>query len=185
MALERDEPSWSRLMAAAQDGDRAAYERLLREIVPYIRTVAAAWHRDPDELEEIAQDVLLAVHRVRHTYDPTRPFKPWLAAIARRRAIDYLRRRARRNAVETFDEAAYETFPDPAANRVMAAFDAGERLGPALAALPEQQREAVELLKLRELSLAEAARLSGRSVAALKVNMHRALKSLRKRLAGE
>ncbi len=173
---------WSRWMAAAQEGDRAAYERLLRDIVPFIRAVVFRQHRAADRIEEVVQDVLLTVHRVRHTYDPARPFKHWLAMIARRRSIDVLRRRSRLDTHEIADDTAYETFADPAANRHLEARAAAEGLGEALAALPAQQREAVELLKLREMSLVEASKVSGRSVAALKVNVHRAIKSLRKQM---
>jgi RNA polymerase sigma-70 factor (ECF subfamily) len=183
-ALEADR-LWSELMAAAQDGDRRAYERLLREIVPFIRAVAARQHRAPDRIEEVTQDVLLTIHRVRHTYDPSRPFRHWLAAIARRRSIDALRRRLRTEAHEIADDTAYETFADPAANRVAEVSAARDGLGDAIAGLTPRQREAIELLKLRELSLAEASSLSGKSIAALKVNVHRAIKSLRQRLKGE
>ena len=176
--------AWSRLMAAAQDGDRAAYERLLREIVPFVRAVVARQHRQADRVEDVVQDVLLSVHRVRHTYDPARPFRHWLAAIARRRSIDMLRSRGRIGAVEVFDDLAYETFADPAANRDLERGQRTAGLGGAIAALPESQREALELLKLREMSLAEASRASGKSIAALKVNVHRAIKSLRARLSG-
>ena len=58
---------WSRLMAAAQDGDRACYERLLREILPLLRSIAGRWHR-PDRAEDVVQDILLTIHRVRHRY---------------------------------------------------------------------------------------------------------------------
>jgi RNA polymerase sigma factor (sigma-70 family) len=172
-------------MAAAQDGDRLAYERLLREIVPFIRAVIFGQHRTADRVEEVVPDVLLTVHRVRHTYDPARPFKRWLATIARRRSIDVLRRFSRTAANEIADETAYETFADPAANKVMEVYAATDGLSEAIAGLPEQQREAIELLKLREMSLAEASKASGRSIAALKVNVHRAIKSLRKRLTGD
>lgn len=178
------EQQWSRLMAAAQDGDRSAYERLLRDILPFIRAVVSRQHRAPDRVEEVVQDVLLSVHRVRHTYDPTRPFRHWLAMIARRRSIDALRRRTRLAAFEVADDTAYETFADPAANKAQEVYVAVDGLSDAIAALPPQQREAVELLKLREMSLAEASSVSGRSVAALKVNVHRAIKSLRKRMKG-
>lgn len=179
-----NERRWSQLMASAQDGDRVAYDRLLREIVPFIEALTGREHRAADRVEECVQDVLLTVHRVRHTYDPSRPFKPWLAAIARRRSIDLLRRRGRRSALEVSDDRAYETFADPHANRGMEVFSATEGLNEAIAVLPQQQKEAVELLKLRELSLAEASQVSGKSVAALKVNVHRAIKSLRHRLKG-
>jgi RNA polymerase sigma-70 factor, ECF subfamily len=179
------ERHWSGLMAAAQDGDRRAYERLLREIVPFVRMIARRRHASADRVEEVVQDVLLTVHRVRHTYDPNRPFSHWVAMIAQRRSIDALRRRTRRDAFEISDPAAYETFVDPGANKVVEAYAATEGLSEAVAALPPQQREAIELLKLREMSLAEASAQSGRSIAALKVNVHRAIKSLRKRMAGD
>jgi RNA polymerase sigma-70 factor (ECF subfamily) len=180
-----NEQRWLRLMTKAQEGDRIAYDRLLREIVPFIEALIAREQRALDRAQECVQDVLLTVHRVRHTYDPSRPFKPWLAAIARRHSIDLLRRRGRRSALEVSDDKAYETFADPQANRGVEVYAATEGLSEAISALPQQQREAVELLKLRELSLAEASQVSGRSAAALKVNMHRAIKALRRRLKGE
>jgi RNA polymerase sigma-70 factor (ECF subfamily) len=180
-----NEQRWSQLMARAQDGDRVAYDALLREIVPFVGAIAARMHRSQDRIEDVVQDVLLTVHRVRHTYDPSRPFKPWLAAISQRRSIDLLRRKSRRAALETSDDTAYETFPDPQANRAMEVYASTDGLNEAIKSLPQQQKEAVELLKLRELSLAEASQASGKSVAALKVNVHRAIKSLRLRLKGK
>jgi RNA polymerase sigma-70 factor (ECF subfamily) len=176
---------WSAMMAAAQAGDRVTYERLLREVVPFIRAVVQRQQRTRDRAEEVVQEVLLTIHRVRHTYDPARPFTHWLAMIARRRSIDALRRRLRTETMEVADDLAYETFADPAANRVMEAYGASEGLAEAIAGLSPPQREAIELLKLREMSLAEAAQASGRSIAALKVNVHRAIKALRQRLQGE
>ena len=176
---------WRRLMAAAQAGDRAAYERLLRQVLPFIRAIVARQHRAPDRIEDAVQDVLLTLHRVRHTYDPARPFTHWLATLARRRSIDLVRRRSRIAAVETADEAGYETFADPAANSESERRDWSGALSGALAALPERQRQAVELTKLRELSLAEAAAASGLSIGALKTNVHRAIKAMRRRLTGD
>jgi RNA polymerase sigma-70 factor (ECF subfamily) len=176
---------WSGWMAAAQAGDQASYERLLREILPFLRAIAGRWHRRADRAEDVVQDILLTVHRVRHTYDPSRPFTHWLATIAKRRAIDGLRRTGRSDRNEIFDEVAYETFSDPAANKNMGQPEHDPELMAAIAQLPETQREAVELLKLKELSLAEASSETGKSVGALKVNMHRALKSLRAALKGD
>ncbi|HXP73400.1 MAG TPA: sigma-70 family RNA polymerase sigma factor [Stellaceae bacterium] len=189
MALESDhdlarDREWSALMAAAQDGDRVAYERLLREVLPFLRALAARQHRAPDRAEDVVQDVLLTVHRVRHTYDPARPFTHWLAAIARRRSIDALRRRGRTEAAEVSDERAYETFADPRAKQEMEVRDRAGGLGPAIASLPRGQREALELLKLRQLSLAEASQASGKSIASLKVSVHRAIRALRAQLTG-
>jgi RNA polymerase sigma-70 factor (ECF subfamily) len=78
--------AWSRLMVAAQDGDRGAYERLLREILPLLHAVIERLHRDPDRIDGVIQEVLLAVHLARHTYDPARPFRHWLMAIAHRQS---------------------------------------------------------------------------------------------------
>jgi len=175
---ERDQV-WSQLMRAAQAGERAAYERLLREVTPFIRSIVRRHSNNRADIEEMVQDTLLTVHRVRHTYDPDRPFGPWLAAIASRRSIDALRRRMRLAKFEAPDEGAYETFADAAANREMEAVGSPEEVQALLRRLPPRQREALEALKLKEMSLAEASVSSGQSVTALKVNAHRALKALR------
>lgn len=188
MADDRDvarDQEWSRLMAAAQDGDRAAYEKLLRDILPFIRSIAGRWHRQSERAEDVVQDILLTVHRVRHTYDPARPFSHWLATLAKRRAIDALRRRGRTDKFEVADDDAYVTFADPAANKELASRDEAAVLKQAISSLPDGQREALELLKLRELSLAEAAKVTGKSVSALKVNVHRAIRSLRTQMRGD
>lgn len=182
---ESDEPRWARLMASAQDGNQVDYARLLREIVPMVRAVAAHHHRRPDRVDDVVQDVLLTLHRIRHTYDPARPFMPWLVAVARRRSIDALRSRSRTEAMEVRDDTSYETFADPLANREREGREAGELLAGALAALPRGQREALELVKLKEMSLVEASAVSGQSVGGLKVNVHRAIKALRAKLKGE
>jgi RNA polymerase sigma-70 factor (ECF subfamily) len=165
-------------MARAQDGDRVAYRRLLEEITPYLRSLAAR-HRVPSgEAEDVVQDILLTLHAVRHTYDPGRPFGPWLLAIARRRIADRLRRHGRIAAAETALGPEHETIVATGPN--LYAVLAGQRgLREAIERLPPGQRQAVHLLKLRELSLKEAASESGMSVGALKVASHRALKSLR------
>ncbi len=171
-------------MAAAQDGDRAAYAELLREVSPFIRALARRRFADPDRCEDVVQDVLLTLRRVRQTYDPRRAFTPWLAAIASRRCIDAIRRRTRIAAVETLEAGRYETFPDPAANKDVEAGEAHEQAAALMASLPVGQRRALELVKLQELSLADASAMSGQSVGALKVNVHRAIKALRLRLTG-
>jgi len=166
-------------MSAAQAGERAAYERLLREVTPLIRSIVRRYCSNRADIEEMVQDTLLTVHRVRHTYDPSRPFGPWLAAIASRRSIDALRRRIRVTRNETPEDGTYETFSDAAANNELEAVRSTEEVGELLRRLPARQREALEALKLKEMSLKEASVSSGQSVAALKVNAHRALKALR------
>ena len=128
------------------------------------------------------QDVLLTVHAIRHTYDPHRPFGPWLVAIARRRIIDRLRSQGRTTAREVVLDPDDEIFCAPEAN--LGEADWNKRVvWDAIERLPSGQREAVRLLKLQEMSLQQAAAVSGTSVVALKVAMHRALKNLRKMLA--
>jgi len=128
----------------------------------------------------MVQDTLLTMHRVRQTYDPRRPFSPWLGAITARRGIDGLRRRSRVARHElSADALSLETFADAAANNDIDAVRARDEVGELLRRLPARQREALEALKLKEMSLAEASAVSGQSVAALKVNTHRALKALR------
>ncbi len=169
---------WAILMAHAQDGDRSAYQRLLREITPYLRSLAARRHRDPSDIEDAVQDILLTVHAIRHTFDPTRPFGPWLVTIANRRFIDRLRRQGRRRDRETPLTPEHETFSEPRAN--LEERPDRHELEQAIDELPPMQRKAVQLLKLNEMSLKEASSASGMSVASLKVNVHRAVKNLRK-----
>ena len=82
--------NWDRMMAAAQVGDASAYRTLLAELAPWLRRYYAR-RLPPAMTEDAVQDVLLAIHEKRHTYDPSRPFGPWLAAIARYKWIDRLR----------------------------------------------------------------------------------------------
>ncbi len=176
------ELDWSICMARAQGGDREAYRRLLQDITPYVRSLAARRLLNRSDVEDAVQDVLLTVHSIRHTYDAARPFGPWLVAIARRRIVDWLRRQGRAMAREVEFDPDDETFLPPQTNIVEQA--SGERaLRKAIEQLPPGQREAIRLMKLEELSLKEAAVKSGMSIAALKVATHRALKSLRKQFA--
>lgn len=168
------------LMAAAQRGDAAAYRTLLRACLPVIAGFARAQGVRGDAVDDVVQDTLVTLHAARASYDPARPFMPWLRAITQRRAIDRLRRASRRPH-EVFDPLAYEAEVDPlpAPGAGLEARERGAALARAVAALPDGQRQAVEHLGLRELSLDETAALTGRSKNALKVNLHRALKALR------
>ena len=176
------ELDWSILMARAQDGDRGAYRRLLEEITPFLRSLAARRHRDLSDVEDAVQDVLLTLHAIRDTYDPARPFGPWLVAIANHRLIDRLRRQGRLRSRETALMPEHETFSAGQPNLCEKSLDRRE-LREAVERLPAGQRQAVRLLKLEERSLKEAAAISGMSIGSLKVATHRALKSLRKILA--
>jgi RNA polymerase sigma-70 factor (ECF subfamily) len=165
-------------MGRAQAGDQEAYRRLLQDITPYLRALASRHIRNREDIEDTVQDVLLTVHAARHTYDPSRPFGPWLVAIVNRRIVDGLRRRGRIGSHETPVETDLETFFAAEANLQEEAADA-RLVRDAIDQLPVRQRDAMRMLKLEEMSLQEAAAASGTSVAALKVATHRAMKRLR------
>jgi RNA polymerase sigma factor (sigma-70 family) len=172
-------------MAAAQAGDRFAYEALLRDCVPLARAVAVRRGVATDYVEDVVQDVLLTIHRARQTYDPSRSFTAWLCTIAERRAIDLLRRIGRQHAREVHSPLDFESFADQGARPADVSVATGGRVKEALASLPERQREAVQILVLEERSLSEAAIATRRSKGALKVNLHRALKTLRNKFGRE
>jgi RNA polymerase sigma-70 factor (ECF subfamily) len=178
------EEDWSVLMARGQDGDAQSYRLLLQGITPYLRALAHRFGLGGPDLEDAVQDVLLTIHSIRHTYDRTRPFGPWATAVARHRLLDRLRRRVRQTGRETELTEAHETFAAVETNHPELAGEAG-RLKAAIASLPEGQRRAVELLKLKEMSLKEASKATGQSETALKVSVHRAIKRLRGLMGGE
>ncbi|HHG8774596.1 TPA: sigma-70 family RNA polymerase sigma factor [Raoultella planticola] len=168
--------SWPALMAQAQAGDQRAYTRLLKALVPVIRSQIRKRIADEALVEDVIQDVLLTVHRVRHTYDPAFPFLPWLMAIIAARAIDALRRRGRYQHWEIPEETLPETATAPEPPRR----DSQEELAGYLNQLPSRQKAIVEHVHLREMSLTEAAAYHNLSVAAVKSLLHRALKNLRR-----
>lgn len=174
------------LMRSAQDGDAAAYRRLLHEITPRLRRAIRRRRNflQPCDIEDLVQEVLLSLHAVRATYDPNRPFLPWLFAIARNRMADDARRHARRAANETAAGDLAATFSVDETN-MDDAYGDPEALKRAVDGLPRGQREAIRMLKLGEMSLKEAAAVSGTGVGALKVAVHRGMNALRKTMRAE
>lgn len=172
-------------MAAAQAGDAAAYASLLRDCIPVVASVARRSGVRGDGVNDVVQETLLTIHRARATYDPARPFLAWLTAIAQRRAIDALRQTGRRSGREVYDAHAYDAYADtaPGAGVGLEQAERASRLREAVSSLPPRQREAVVRLGLAEDTLDEASRTTGRSKVALKVNLHRALKTLRAKLS--
>lgn len=182
--VSRQEAQWSTWMRAAQRGDAHAYESLLHALVPSLRGFVRHRLADPSAAEDVVQAVLLSIHRARHTWRAERPFGPWWRAIARNALIDAARRRGRRAAQEVplavdHDAIAADAAPDVA----------NEALSPdlqgALEQLSPSQREAVELLHVEELSVAEAAARAGTTPGALKVRAHRGVAVLRRLLGRE
>jgi RNA polymerase sigma-70 factor (ECF subfamily) len=164
-------PLWLR----AQDGDEAAYRQSLSLLAGRLRAyLRRRLSAQPDEVEDLVQETLLALHLQRGTYDPSLPVSAWAVAIARHKLIDVWRRRGRRDAwhdaIDDVDEALLVSEPD----------DGGARrdLAVLLNDLPEAQRQAIVLTKLEGLSVAEAAASTGASESAIKVQVHRGLKRL-------
>jgi RNA polymerase sigma-70 factor (ECF subfamily) len=175
-------PSLESLMAAAQAGDALAYDRLLRRALPLLRGIARRRMPNVAEAEDAVQDTLLTLHRLRHTYDPARPFAAWLATLCERRCVDRLRQ-ARRGAqcgLSTDDLA--EVLCDAGAEEGGPARVAAGELHAAIGALPRGQAMAIRMMKLQGMSLAEASAACGRAPSALKMATHRAMQALRARL---
>jgi RNA polymerase sigma-70 factor, ECF subfamily len=163
------------LLVRGLSGEAASYEAFLRELSAFLRAfLRGRLMRVPDEVEDLVQETLLAVHNQRHTYDAAQPLTAWVHAIARYKLIDFLRRRAGREAMNdplgdeddllaTSDEEARE------ARRDMAVL---------LAKLPDRHRLPIQHVKIEGLTVAEAAKLTGMSESAVKVGIHRGLKAL-------
>jgi len=179
-SIGTDPEKWAALMGLAQGGDSDAYRKLLVGITPYLRAIASRAHRNASDAEDTVQDVLLTLHAVRHTYDASRPFKPWLAGIARHRVIDRLRALGRASTREVALELEHEAFSAVQTSETFS-FEARD-LHAAIGSLPPQQRQAVTLLKLQEKSLKEAAAISGMTLGALKVATHRGIATLKRLL---
>ena len=161
-------PLWLR----AQSGDEVAYRQCLGMLAARLRGyLKRRLSGLPDEVEDLVQETLLALHLQRGTYDPSLPVSAWTMAIARHKLVDLWRRRGRRDDLhDDVDEQMLAAAPD----------DGGARrdLAVLLTALPDAQRQAIVLTKLEGLSIAEAASRTGASEAAIKVQVHRGLKRL-------
>lgn len=170
-------------MAAAQDGDKIAYQRLLESVAPVLQKFVYGRINQKDQIEDIVQEVLLAMHRARHSYDRTRSFSAWMFAIASHKVIDYFRSLKRRGNVVGEEEAFMDNIAidDNETDRLALR----DELDNALSKLPPKMKESVEMLKLYGYSLKEAAHLLGVSVPAVKVSAHRGYKMLRKVLESQ
>lgn len=170
-------PLWRRALA----GDDAAYALALRRVSARLRAYFARRLAGHDEVEDLVQETLLALHLQRASYDPGQPFTAWLHAIARYKLIDALRRRGRQAAWLDYHDELPEALEPADATELGAARD----LALLLAELPEVQRRAIECTKLEGLSVADAARQLGCSESSVKVSVHRGLKRLAAWMRGE
>jgi RNA polymerase sigma-70 factor, ECF subfamily len=174
------EDEWTALMRRAISGDSAAYHRLLKAIAPVLRAAARRGlgraGQPVDQSEDIVQDILLAVHLKRHTWNADAPFTPWLFAIARNKLIDALRRRGRRIFVNIDDFA--ETMPsEPVAETAPASEVAAQ-----LQSLPARQREVLQSIAVDSASIRDTATKFSMSEGAVRVALHRGLARLTAKL---
>lgn len=163
-------------MARAQQGDQTAYRHLLTQVMKSLEGYYRRRVREAENAADVLQLALLKLHLARHTYDPSRPFEPWLFAIARSVLIDYFRARGRRVAAELIsDEVFDEAAEDGGAYGRLAFREALEQL-------TAEQQEALRLMKIDGLSVEAAAKRVGVSQGNMKVRIHRALKALKRSL---
>lgn len=170
------------LFLAGRQGDAKAYHAFLQRAAGFLRAFAArrlyGW---PDEVEDLVQECLLAMHNQRHTYEPGQPLTAWAHAIARYKLIDVLRAKSVREALHEPLDDEMELFAEPAEE----AGEARRDLAGLLDGLPDKQRLPIRHVKLEGLSVAETARLTGLSESAVKVGIHRGLKVLAARIKGK
>ncbi|AMM26235.1 RNA polymerase subunit sigma [Variovorax sp. PAMC 28711] len=161
------------------DGDSAAYHAFLRRLGAHLRAFLGkrlfGW---PDEVEDLVQECLIAMHNQRHTYQLDQPLTAWVHAIARYKMIDLLRSKSIREALHDPLDDELEVFADSATD----ASDARRDLGGLLKTLPERQRLPIVHVKIEGMSVAETASLTGMSESAVKVGIHRGLKALAARM---
>ena len=156
-------------MVAAQDGNAASYRRLLSELEAWLRRYYSR-RLPPSMIDDIVQDVLVAVHEKRHTYDPSRPLNAWLGAIARYKWIDALRTLKSKATVALEEDVAVPAHDEP----VTGAWSLGNLLN----TLKPAQSEVIRLVRLEGHSIEEASQATGQSTTLVKVNIHRGLKRL-------
>lgn len=160
------------LMLAALHGDARAYRTLLSELSGHLRAYYARRVQTAADAEDLVQDTLMAMHKRLHTYDVNQPFTAWVYAIARYKLIDAFRRNRSRQTIPLDDAGAL--FANETEDGVNAKRDVEQLLN----VLPEQKRELLRLIKIEGLSISETATKLGLSESAVKVGVHRALRSL-------
>jgi RNA polymerase sigma-70 factor (ECF subfamily) len=170
------------LLLRGLGGDGGAYHDFLAELAAHLRAFARKrLARLPDEVEDLVQETLLAVHNQRHTYDANQPLTAWIHAIARYKVVDLLRRRAGHESLnEPLDEES-----ELLSSSDSAASEARRDVTRLLERLPDRQRLPIVHMKLEGMSVAETARATGMSESAVKIGVHRGLKALAAMIRGD
>lgn len=164
-----------RQFVAALGGDADSYRLFLSALASHLRAfLRRRMTRWPDDVEDLVQETLLAVHRQRHTYRPDQPLTAWVRTIARYKLVDWLRARSRHEALNDPLDEDLQVF----ARSTTEASEARRDLARVLQALPQGQREVLLMMKVAGASVAETARETGLSEASVKVGVHRGLKAL-------
>ena len=165
------------LMRRAQDGDQQAYTELLRALVAPIGAYLARRYPGISDRDDVMQESLVTLHKIRHTYEPGRPFRPWLFAIVRHRALDYLRKHGRIQSREVHEELALKRAAAPETGD-MGESDAAARA--LLSVLAEREQEVLRLLKIEHYSVKDVAGRLGLSESNVKVIASRSYEKLRR-----
>lgn len=166
---------WCELMVAGQSGNAAAYRRLLNEVRPWLVRYFTR-RLPPGCVDDAVQDTMIAMHEKRHTYDTARPFGPWLAAVARYKWIDRLRAMKRSAAGELPDDLAVADHENAVTSMIA--------LNDLLTTIKPAQADVIRLVKLQGFSIEEASARTGQTASLVKVNIHRGLSRLIKRVQG-
>lgn len=179
--LQTMETSLRLLWREAVAGNTKSYTRFLHQLSGHVRAfLRKRLAARPDAVEDLVQEILLAVHQKRHTYQSSQPLTAWIFAIARYKWIDHLRSHNRTQALhDDIDDWADQLWTDADSE----AQDASKDLHTLLAGLPEKQRLCIEHAKLEGHSIADIARRLGQTESAVKVNIHRGLKTLAQKFA--
>jgi RNA polymerase sigma-70 factor, ECF subfamily len=160
-------------------GDAAAYRMFLDELATHVRSYLRRRLRGlPDEVEDLLQELLLAVHNKRHTYDPKQPLTAWVQAIARYKLVDLLRRRSRGDVLNDPLDEDDQVFATTANDAAEARYDVAKLLR----VLPDRQRLPILYVKIEGASVSDTAIRTGMSESAVKVGIHRGLKALAQRM---
>jgi len=167
------------LMLQSLAGDAVAYRMFLDELTARLRSyLRRRLGGLPDEVEDLLQELLLAVHNKRHTYDPKQPLTSWVQAIAHYKLVDLLRRRSRNNALTDPLDEDDQVFATTANAATEAKYDV-EKL---LRGLPDRQRLPILYVKIEGASVTDTAIRTGMSESAVKVGIHRGLKALAEKI---
>ena len=180
--MQSSEERLRSLLLQGLAGDAAAYQAFLKDLAGHLRAfLRKRLSRLPDEVEDLVQESLIAVHNQRHTYDPNQPLTAWVVALARYKLVDLLRRRSRQDVLhDPLDEDS-----DVLVATDSEAAEARRDLAKLLDTLPERQRTPIMCVKLEGLSVAQTAQRTGMSESAVKVGIHRGLKALAARIRSD